>query len=216
MKKLPAIILIVLLFIGGVSYVVLSSDEEAETTSQETPEFVEDSESQTKINSETIPEDWTQERFNETKDNFGSMTTIEDVKREIVQMTSQKVESKRVRELKGNDAPTFPFTPVYPSQLGEFETPSDYAALTEDNIVYLKNHIEGLELDAETHEYFQEFLTEWENGDFSNLIEVHKTFLLEVSNPPEELRDFLEVDNYRLATEEEEQAFLEHYGLINQ
>lgn len=47
----------------------------------------------------------------------------------------------------------------------------------------------------------------------SNLVEVHKTFLLEISDPPEGLKEFLEVDDYRLATKEEEQAFLEHYDL---
>jgi hypothetical protein len=214
MKKLAVILLLVLLFVGGASYVILSSDDE--TVSRGNPEFIEGSEPQTKTNSESIPEGWTQERFNEIKNNFGGIATIEDVKREIVQMTSQKIESERVRELQGNDAPDFPFTPSYSAQLGEFASPSDYAALTEDNIVYLKKYIEGMELDEETIEYFQGFLTEWKTGDLSNLIEVHKTFLRDVSNPPEELRGFLEVDDYRLATEEEEEAFLEHYNLADQ
>lgn len=163
MKKMTVIILGVLLFIGGVF--VISTYEDMETVSQEKPEFADASKAKTKVNSESIPKDWTQERFNETKDNFGDMPTIEDVKREIVQMTSQKIESKRVRELLGEDAPIFPFTPVYPSELGEFESPSDYATLTEDHIVYLKKYIEGLELDAKTNEYFQGFLTEWQAGD---------------------------------------------------
>ena len=165
-----------------------------------------------KDNSIAIPDGWKQERFDETKYNFGNMATIEDVKREIVQMTTQKIESKQVKELLGGDAPEFLFTPAYPSGLGEFVFTSDYAVLSEDNLVYLKKYIEGMELDGETLEYFQEFLTEWKTGDFSNLIDVHKTFLLDVSIPSENLQGYLEVDDYRLATEEKK-AFLEHYGL---
>lgn len=141
------------------------------------------------------------------------MPTLESIQKEIIQMTSQKVESEQVKELLGEGAPLFPFTPCYPPGLGPCDLPIEYAALTEDNLAYLKI---AVELDREVNEYYQGFLDELQNEDFSNLIGVHKEPLLEYATAPAEIKGYLEVDDYRLATEQEEKAYLEHYELNSQ
>ncbi|GAQ19249.1 pyruvate ferredoxin/flavodoxin oxidoreductase [Oceanobacillus picturae] len=62
-----------------------------------------------------------------------------------------------------------------------------------------------LDLDKEISEYYQGFLIECQNKDFSNLIEVHKNQLLEYSTQEDELASkYLDVYDFCLATEEKE------------
>lgn len=171
-------------------------------------------ESSEKINESPI-ENWSEEKYNEVQNNFGEMTTIEDVNKEIVQMTTQKIESQKLKDWSYKDA-GYEFTPAYPEELGSFEFPTDFAALTEDNLVYLKSFIEGLELSEENNEYYQKAIDEWLNDDFSNLIEVHKELFADSAKNTSEARTIESFDDYQLATEEQEKAFLEFYDLDNQ
>ncbi|WP_077596125.1 DUF6241 domain-containing protein [Oceanobacillus kimchii] len=159
----------------------------------------------------TPPHGWTMERQIEIHNNFGDLIEIEHVNKEIVQMTSQKIESKQIKELVGED---YSFTPAYP--LSQLDQPEEYAAITEDNLLFLKIALDDLEkesvIDEKTNDYYQEFLDEWLNDDFSNLIKVHKELLSKVSSN----KDYLEVDDLELATEEQEQAYIEHYDLKGQ
>lgn len=221
MKKSFLVLSVLMVFIG-VSTVALASQKDVEEkTIKSDNENVADEETEhsqeSEIKYQEIPiEGWSESKYTRVQNNFGDMPTIESIQKEIIQMTSQKIESKQVRELLGGDAPIFPFTPNYPTGLGPFDLPNEYAALTDDNLAYLKIAVENLELDKEVNELYQVFLDEWINEDFSNLIEVHKDLLQEYATAPEEIKGYLEVDDYRLATDQEEKIFLEHYELTSQ
>lgn len=153
----------------------------------------------------------TEDEYKEAIHSFGKMVNLEDVKREIVQMTQQKIESKELRRLMGGDAPIFPFTPAYPSGLGWFESIPDYAIMTDNNLEYLNFFVEGLAVDEETTEYYQGFLTDWQNGDYNELIEIHKDLLNDVAIESDIRDAYLAADDLQLATKEQEEAYLEHF-----
>jgi len=50
---------------------------------------------------------------------------------------------------------------------------------------------------------------EWLDGDFSNLIEVHKELFAYYAKNIPEVRTIADFDDYQLATEEQEKEFLE-------
>lgn len=59
---------------------------------------------------EILIEGWSESKFVKVQNNFGDILTLESIQKEIIQMTSQKVESKQVKALFEEDAPLFPFT----------------------------------------------------------------------------------------------------------
>ncbi|WP_077596126.1 hypothetical protein [Oceanobacillus kimchii] len=236
MKKMIVVLLEALLIFGGGTYILASSDgtesESSESKGLNGEELEEaivaskDNESQSKEEEEEneeekvveVPEGWEKEEFIKTKESFddvgsylGEIDALEDVQREIIQMTSQKIESKQMREIQGGDAPIFPYTPPYPSGAGPFEDPTRYSFFTKDNIKYVKHLIDELDLDEETNKYYHGFLDEWLNDDFSNLIQVHKDLLHEYAEFPRDTERYKEIDDYQLATEEQEKAFLKMY-----
>ncbi|WP_042224124.1 DUF6241 domain-containing protein [Oceanobacillus manasiensis] len=230
MKKIFLVLIVALFLIGG-SVVIFatsnesSSDESQKKVKEESADEKTVQEEQEQGHGDSPIKGWSMSKFKEVQNNFygaadeygfGEIETIEDVNREIIQMTSQKIESVKTRELLGGDAPTFPFTPIYPSGLGLFESTNNYAALTLDNLEYLQYVVSKLDLDKEINERYQGFLSEWKREDFSNLVEVHKDLLHEYANPMDGTEQYLEVDDYRLATKEEEEAFLSHYGIGSQ
>ena len=156
-------------------------------------------------------EGMTEEEYAEVQRAFGKMVNLEDVNREIVQMTQQKIESKEIRRVMGGDAPIFPFTPSYPAGIGNFDLLSDYAIMTDNNLEYLKFFVEGLAEDKETTEYYQDFLSDWQDGDYSELIEIHKDLLNDIAVPSEVIEDYLAADDLTLATKEQEEAYINHY-----
>ncbi|GAQ19461.1 hypothetical protein OPHB3_3430 [Oceanobacillus picturae] len=220
MKKIFLVLIVALFLIGGSVVIFATSNESSSDESK--GEIKEETTEKEKGHGVSPIKGWSMSKFKEVENHFygdadeygfGEIETIEDVNREIIQMTSQKIESVKTRELLGGDAPTFPFTPVYPSGLGLFESTNNYAALTMDNLEYLQYVVSKLDLDKEINERYQGFLSEWKRRDFSNLIEVHKDLLHEYANPMDGTEQYLEVDDYRLATKEEEEAFLRHYGI---
>ncbi|MER1955271.1 MAG: hypothetical protein ABS913_06215 [Desemzia incerta] len=158
-------------------------------------------------------EGMTEEEYTGAIHSFGKMVNLEDVNREIVQMTQQKIESKELRRIMGGDAPRFPFTPDYPYAVGHLEFAGNHALMTDTNLEYLKFFIERLAIDTETTEYYQNFLTDWQNEDHSQLIEIHKALLKEVAQPSEVTEAYLAADDLELATKEQEEAYIEHYGV---
>lgn len=156
-------------------------------------------------------EGMTEEEYTGAIHSFGKMVNLEDVNREIVQMTQQKIESKELRRIMGGDAPIFPFTPSYPSGLGWFDLVTNYAIMTDNNLEYLKFFVKRLAVDEEIIEYYQEFLTDWQNGDYSELIEIHKDLLSDIAIQSEITESYLSADDLELATKEQEEAYIEHY-----
>ena len=164
-------------------------------------------------NLESPVEGWTEAKFIEVQSQFKDMDSLEDYDREIVQMTTPKIESTEIRRLNGGDAPIFPFTPGYPSPVGHFDPFNEFVFFNDDNIEYFKYFAEELELDDEEVNYYQGFLTDWQNEDLSNLVQIHKDLLKKIAKPSEVTEAYLAADDLVLATKEQEEAFVDHYDV---
>ncbi|MGP4066235.1 DUF6241 domain-containing protein [Oceanobacillus sp. M65] len=142
---------------------------------------------------------------------FEYLSNLDDVNKEIIQMTSQKIESDQLKELiKGGKGS---FTPAYLNTLG-FDLAPYYRTLTVENIEYVEEYVKKLGLDRDKEDYYLSFLEEWKVGDYSRVVEVHKKLFQEYASFTNG-REFKEIDDYRLATAEEENAFLDYYSLNN-
>jgi Family of unknown function (DUF6241) len=145
------------------------------------------------------------------RERFEDLSNLDDVNKEIIQMTSQKIESDQLKELiKGGKGS---FTPAYLNTLG-FDLAPYYRTLTVENIEYVEEYVKKLGLDRDKEDYYLSFLEEWKVGDYSRLVEVHKKLFQEYAFFTNG-REFKEIDDYRLATTEEENAFLDYYSLNN-
>ncbi|WP_042224121.1 DUF6241 domain-containing protein [Oceanobacillus manasiensis] len=148
----------------------------------------------------------------EGREKFEYLSNLDDVNKEIIQMTSQKIESDQLKELiRGSSSGSF--TPAYLNTLG-FDLAPYYRTLTVENIEYVEEYVKKLEVDKDTEGYYLSFLEEWKKGDYSRLVEVHKKIFHEYADFSNKMR-FKEIDDYRLATPKEEQDFLDHYSLNN-
>ena len=165
------------------------------------------------LTTESPIEGWNENKFLEVQSQFEDMNSLEDYEREIVQMTTPKIESTEIRRLQGGDAPIFPFTPGYPSPVGHFDPFNEFILFNDDNIEYFKYFAEELALDDQLVNYYQEFLTDWQNEDLSNLVQIHKDLLENISKPSEVTEAYLAADDLVLATKEQEEAFINHFNV---
>ncbi|SHG59135.1 DUF6241 domain-containing protein [Ornithinibacillus halophilus] len=197
MKKAILVLLAVFILVGGGTYVLASSAKQEEPKIEPESGNLEEKADDLSEDEFTIPNNpdmdldeyiempkpkytnvpidgWSYEKFNKVFREFGDMPTIDDINREIIQMTFQKMDPNEVKE----KMKSFP---------DKFEVEENHPEMNEDNIKFMTLAVENIfdtngfdndEPDTnKDNEYYQTFLNEWLNGDFSNLTEVHEELM---------------------------------------